>query len=273
MAYSTEEDLKDNCALDYGLVSIVMPNFNGERFLKETIESVISQTYSKWELIIVDDHSTDSSNEIIKKYAAADKRIVHLINDINSGAAHSRNKAIRAAKGKWIAFLDSDDLWYPEKLEKQLKFMCDNGYHFSYTFYEQIDETSKPLNVVITGPKKIGKRKMYRYCYVGCLTVMYDCELTGIIQVDESLKSRNDYAIWLKVCKYAKCYLLKRCLAKYRLRSNSLSHSGLKKSLKNQYLLYRVGEGKNAFVSTFFVLRNVFFGVLKKVFYKKSKRV
>ena len=111
------------------LVSVIMPSFNTAKFISETIESVLAQTYANWELIIVDDCSTDNTDEVVKPFLT-DKRIKYLKNKKNSGAAVSRNYALREAKGKWIAFLDSDDLWLPEKLEKQIAFMKKNNYMF-----------------------------------------------------------------------------------------------------------------------------------------------
>ena len=113
------------------LVSIIMPSYNTGRFIKDTIESVLAQSYTNWELIIVDDCSTDDTDQIIERYLT-DNRIIYIKNKTNSGAALSRNRALREAKGKWIAFLDSDDLWEPLKLEKQIAFMQENGYAFSY---------------------------------------------------------------------------------------------------------------------------------------------
>ncbi len=251
------------------LVSIIMPNYNGSLNLKETILSVISQTYTNWELIIVDDNSSDNSIEIINEFMEKDSRILLFKNKKNEGAAKSRNVALLAAKGKYIAFLDSDDLWMPEKLEKQINFMKINNYHFSYTQYEKIDENSNKLGKWATGPKKVTKHKFFQYDWVGCLTVIYDSTVIGKIQINEKLKSRNDYAIWLKACKKATCYLLPEILASYRVHSGSLSHSGLKKSLKNQYLLFRISENKNPISSMFCLLRNIFFGVFKKMFYER----
>ena len=162
---------------DLGLVSIIMPNYNSEKYVKESIQSVLDQTYQNWELILVDDCSTDNSLEIVKSFG--DDRIKIFQNETNSGAAVSRNYALRMAEGKWIAFLDSDDLWSPEKLSLQIDFMVKNNYHFSYTPYSHIDENSNPLNVEVTGPRKISKRKMFRYDYIGCLTVIYNREYVG----------------------------------------------------------------------------------------------
>ena len=121
-----------------GLVSIIMPSYNTTSFIAESIQSVLAQSYKDWELIIVDDCSSDNTDQVVKPYLS-DERIKYYKNEKNSGAAVSRNRAIREAKGKWIAFLDSDDLWMPEKLQKQVSFMEKNGYYFSYTNYAEID--------------------------------------------------------------------------------------------------------------------------------------
>ena len=250
-----------------GLVSIIMPSYNTGRFIKETIESVLAQSYSNWELILVDDCSKDDTDAVLSEYLA-DARIRYIKNETNSGAAVSRNRALREAKGKWIAFLDSDDLWAPEKLEKQIRFMEENGYHFSYTNYIEIDEESKPNGKSITGPKKITKHGMYNYCWMGCLTVMYDAEAVGLIQI-EDMKKNNDYAMWLKVCKKANCYLLDESLARYRKRSGSISNQGYTKLIKWHYKLYREAEKKNPISSAFLTCRNLFFGIIKKIKYVK----
>lgn len=251
------------------LVSIIMPSYNTGRFIKETICSVLAQTYRHWELIIVDDCSTDNTDEVISEYLH-EERIRYLKNDANRGAAISRNRALEVAKGKWIAFLDSDDLWMPEKLERQIRFMEENAYHFSYTNYIEIDEESKPNGRFITGPKKITKTGMYNYCWPGCLTVMYNAEKVGIIQI-ENIKKNNDYAMWLKVCKKVECYLLDEMLAKYRKRSGSISNYGYVKLVKWHYKLYREAEQKKKTFSVLLTVRNLFWGVWKKIRYVKHK--
>ena len=248
-----------------GLVSIVMPSYNTSIYISETIESVLLQTYPYWELIIVDDGSTDDTDNIVKPFLD-DRRIKYLKNDRNSGAAVSRNRALKEAKGKWIAFLDSDDLWLPEKLEKQLQFMLNNGYHFSYTNYEEIDEASKPLGVMVTGPKKITKQGMYNYCWVGCLTVMYDAEVVGLVQIVD-IKKNNDYAMWLKVCKIVDCYLLDEYLGKYRKRSGSISRHGVKIMIVWHYKLWHESEKRAAPTALWYTAWNLAFGFWKKVKY------
>lgn len=250
------------------LVSIIMPSYNTGRFIRETIESVLAQSYSTWELIIVDDCSNDNTDDVVNQYLT-DERIRYIKNDTNSGAAISRNRALREAKGKWIAFLDSDDLWEPDKLQKQISFMRDNDYHFSYTNYIEIDEESNANRKRVTGPKRISKHGMYNYCWMGCLTVMYDADTVGLIQIAD-IKKNNDYAMWLKVCKKANCYLLNETLARYRKRSGSISNHGYMKLIKWHYKLYREAENKNSLSSFVLTVKNLFFGVFKKIRYVKG---
>lgn len=250
------------------LVSIIMPSYNTAKFISETITSVLAQTYTNWELIIADDCSTDDTDAVIRPYLA-DDRIRYIKNEKNSGAAVSRNRALREAKGKWIAFLDSDDLWLPEKLEKQIAFMEKNNCRFSYTNYIEIDENSVPNGRSVTGPKKITRHGMYNYCWMGCLTVMYDAETVGLVQIAD-IKKNNDYAMWLKACKKADCYLLDEVLAKYRKRSGSISNHGYTKLIKWHYKLYREAEGRTPLVSVVLTLRNLFWGVWKKIKYVKG---
>lgn len=266
--YNTQPDKVE--VPNYGLVSIVMPNYNGSKYLEETIRSVIAQTYQNWELLFVDDCSSDNSLELVRAFD--DERIRIFQNEKNSGAAVSRNLALKKAKGRWIAFLDSDDLWLPDKLAEQLSFMVSNDCHFSYTPYSQIDESGKPLNVEVTGPRRVNKRKMYRYDYVGCLTVIYDREYVGLVQVEPSLLSRNDYAIWLDVCEHCDCYLFNKNLAWYRIRKNSLSHNGLKRKLHSQFRLFRYGKKMGLLRALWHTLVNMVFGVLKKIIFVKQTK-
>ena len=143
------------------LVSIIMPSYNAEKYIKSAIHSILRQTYASWELIIVDDCSRDNTVDIIRNFD--DSRIRLFKNKKNSGAAISRNKALREAKGKYIAFLDSDDIWAPTKLEEQLAFMKKKGYAFTYTDY-RIQLNGEWLPYICTGPNKVNKRKRYDYC-------------------------------------------------------------------------------------------------------------
>lgn len=252
------------------LVSIITPSYNCAKFVEETIQSILSQTYSNWELLFQDDCSTDNTKEIVTKYAEKDSRIKYECNACNSGAAITRNNALRRAKGKWIAFLDSDDIWLPDKLEKQIKFMQDNNYHFSYTGYCEINEQSKEISRFISGPKHITKVGMFCFCWIGCLTVMYDREYIGLIQIAD-IKKNNDYAMWLKVCKKADAYLLDEPLAKYRRgRTGSISTHGYITLIKWHYKLFRESEQLGVVASAFITLVNLVCGVFKKIKYVKS---
>lgn len=253
---------EDNMKRVKGLVSIIMPSYNTAPYIEETIQSVLNQTYTNWELLIVDDCSTDNTDEILSKIS--DPRIRLFKNEENSGAAVSRNKALREAKGQWIAFLDSDDLWMPKKLEKQIHYMEINGYTFSYTNYEEIDVDGNKTGVKVSGPKKITRTGMFNYCWPGCLTVMFDANKIGIIQIQD-IKKNNDYAMWLKICEKANCYLLNEYLAQYRKgRSGSISTHGYTKLLKWHYKLYREAEKENMIMSVINTGRNIIFGIYKK---------
>ena len=258
----------DGILREEDMVSIIMPSYNTASYIKESIQSVLNQTYTNWELIIVDDCSTDETEEVLA--TITDSRIKYFKNKENSGAAISRNKALREARGQWIAFLDSDDLWLPNKLEKQINFMKNNGYKFSYTNYEEIDMASNKTGVRITGPKKITKMGMYNYCWPGCLTVMYDANEIGLIQI-EDIKKNNDYAMWLKVCQKADCYLLDEVLAQYRKgRVGSVSTHSIRTMISWHYMLYHEAEKMGKLESLFNTGRNLLFGYYKKRKYVKK---
>lgn len=248
-------------------MSIIMPSWNTGKFISESIQSVLNQTYTNWELLIVDDCSTDNTDEVVGAFN--DCRIKYFHNEVNSGAALTRNKAMREAQGEWIAFLDSDDLWAPEKLQKQIEFMIKNKYVFSYHEFVKIDEDSKPLNVYVSGPEVVTKRKMYNYGYPGCLTFMYSAKAMGLIQIKD-IKKNNDYAILLQLCKKADCYLLRENLAQYRIRKKSISHDKLSKKLKSHYDLFHVCDEKSAPVALWYACWNMWYGLKKKKVYEKQ---
>lgn len=253
-----------------GLVSIIMPSWNTSDFIGESIESVLNQTYQNWELIIIDDCSTDNTDEVVNSFN--DDRIYYFKNNINSGAAITRNKAMKIARGEWMAFLDSDDLWLPNKLEKMILFMQKNNYSFAYHEYTKIDENSQDLNIYVSGPKRITKHKMYNYGYPGCLTFMYSAKEVGLIQIKD-IKKNNDYAILLKICKVADCYLLNENLARYRIRKKSISHDKLRKKLKSHYDLFNYCDEKKPVIALWYACWNMFYGVMKKKFYERKIKI
>ena len=255
--------------MDAKLVSIIMPSYNCGQYVEDTIRSVQAQTYQNWEIIFMDDCSPDDTVRRVSVLREKDPRIKLFQNKSNSGAAVSRNNALREAKGRWIAFLDSDDIWEPEKLEKQVQFMEENGYSFSYTGYQEIDSYSKPTGVFISGPKHVSKQGMYNFCWPGCLTVMYDRDKIGLIQI-EDIKKNNDYAMWLKVCKKADCYLLDECLAKYRRgRVGSVSSHGIMTMIGWHYKLWHEAEKKSVIASLWLTGVNLVCGLYKKKKYVK----
>ena len=252
-----------------GLVSIIMPSWNTAKWIGESIESVINQTYSNWELIIVDDCSSDNTEEIVNRYS--DKRIRYIKNEKNLGAALTRNRAIREAHGEWIAFLDSDDLWMPRKLEKQVAFMKNNNYDLSFHEYMKIDEDNNPLYIYVSGPKTVNKYKIYKYDYIGQLTMIYSAKHFGLIQIKD-IKKNNDYAIRLMLYKKpdTKAYLLRDNLAKYRVRKKSISHDKLGKKLKSHYDLFHFCDEKPAIFAFILACRNMVYGFFKKIKYEKK---
>lgn len=223
------------------LISIIMPAYNAEKYISESIHSIIAQTYKDWELIVVDDCSTDRTAEIVKSFA--EKRIKYLKNDKNSGAAVSRNRAIAEASGRWLAFLDADDLWYPEKLEKQLDFIIKTGAEFTFTAYEKIDKVGNHTGRISFPPEKVDYKKMIRLADpIGNLTVIYDTARIGKVYVP-NIKKRNDFALWLQVLKKIDIgYGMNDVLASYRVHGDSLSGNKLK-LIKYQWELYRKIEG------------------------------
>ena len=258
---------------DYGLVSIITPTWACGRFIAETIRSIQDQTYPNWELLIQDDCSTDNTQEVVERLKAESpelrEKIKYTCNPRNSGAAITRNNALRRAKGRWIAFLDSDDLWEPTKLEKQLRFMVENNYAFTYHEYTEMSEDGKDLGVYVSGIKKVSEFQMYACCWPGCLTVMYDAEKIGLIQIKD-VKKNNDTAMWLKVVKKAPCYLLNENLARYRRRAVSITPKPLWKRIWAHYPLFRIAEEMNPMRATFWVVMNVFGNAYKKLFYVKK---
>lgn len=208
---------------DYGLVSIITPSYNCADFIIETIESIRTQTYQNWELLITDDCSTDNSREIIENYVQKDPRIKLFKLSKNSGAGIARNNSIAEAKGRFIAFCDSDDRWFPNKLEKQLPFMLDKDCGVSYSSYMTCDNYGRTNGIIICRQRETFS-SMKRDDKIGCLTMIYDTEKVGKVYMPD-LRKRQDWALKLKVLSLCKeAYGMKEPLAIYRLRENSLSN-------------------------------------------------
>ncbi|MBQ9417639.1 MAG: glycosyltransferase family 2 protein [Bacteroidales bacterium] len=247
-------------AMAEGLVSIVMPTFNKGQYIAESIDSVLSQTYTDWELIVVDDGSTDGTQEVLRRYN--DPRIRIFTLNANRGAAHARNLALRQARGRYVAFLDSDDLWHPQKLARQVAFMQQHGYAFTYHAYEEINCRGERLHKKVWGKRKVTHRDLSLCCWMGCLTVMYDAKHIGLVQSSEA-KFNDDMLLWREVSKKADCCLLKECMASYRRNGRKT----LSEKTADIWQLFRDKAGKTWGKSVVeFVLSMVMFGS-KKLFY------
>ena len=249
---------------DYGLVSIIMPSYNASRFITESIKSVIVQTYQNWELLIADDCSKDSSVEVIKKIIDKDQRIKLFSLLKNVGAAAARNVAIEHANGQYIAFLDSDDVWEPEKLERQLAFMKENKYAFTYSEYYVMEEDGKKTGSFIRIPSSLSYRQYLRNTIIGCLTVVIDRNIVGDFRMP-LIKSSHDMALWLLIMKRGyKAYGIKEVLAGYRLVSTSNTAKKWK-AAKDVWRVYRKIEHLSVLFSAFCFCGYVFNSVIKRM--------
>ena len=247
------------------LVSVIMPAYNCGRYIKESILSVLSQTYKNFELIIVNDFSNDETGSIVESFK--DKRIVFINNKKNEGAAFCRNKALKMAKGEYIAFLDGDDIWDKRKLEKQLNFMISNNCCFSYTNFISFSDNDEKKHLV-SGPRVVTHKMFLRSDYIGCLTAMFKREIYPDLHISNDIKKRNDYALWLLLSQKTNCYLLNETLAWYRNNGDGLSKN--KKSLlKHHYLVFKKVLSFNSVKSCWYCCLNVLFLFVRRIKYRK----
>lgn len=228
----------------FGLVSIITPSFNSKQYLLETYESIKAQSYSNWEWIVTDDCSSDGTAFLMQRIASIDKRVIFLSNEKNSGAAVSRNLSIGSAKGEFIAFIDSDDLWLPDKLEKQIKFMKSNELDFTFTAYELIDDKSVKLGKQVDTHLRESvtyELMLKKRATLGCSTVIIRQNAFEDITMP-LIRTGQDYALWLKLLRTGvKAYALQDVLTQYRILPNSISRNKFKKA-KRQWEIYRAIE-------------------------------
>lgn len=245
------------------LVSIVIPAYNCATFISDTIKSIQAQTYENWELFIINDCSTDNTKDIVK--SVSDARIKLVEQKKNGGAAKARNTGIMQAGGQFLAFIDSDDLWQPEKLEKQMKFMQEKGSAFSFTGYEFSDENAKPNGKIVTVPETISYKQALRNTTIFTSTVMFD--LSKISKEDilmPDVKS-EDTATWWKVLKIINhADGLNENLSIYRRSKNTLS-SDKKEAIKRIWNLYRKQEQLNLVSSSMNFIGYAFNAVKRRV--------
>ncbi len=241
------------------LVSIITPMYNGVKYVGETIDSVISQTYPNWEMIVIDDGSKDNGPSVVKAYAEKDKRI-RLLSQANAGSAAARNNGIRQAKGRYIALLDADDLWDSNFLESQLNLMKEKDAVVVCACYRRIDESSKEILRPQRVLTEISVHNMQMTNHIGCLSGLYDTKKFGKIYLKEELKSiRDDYAFWLDIVTLAgKAYGNQNIIASYRVLDNSTT-GNKKKLIKPQFLFYYKYQKLGLIKS---VLYTIYWGVI-----------
>jgi len=251
------------------LVSIITPIYNTEKFIKLTIQSVQNQTYENWEMILVDDASTDDTVKIISELAKADNRIKLFQLPNNSGNGFARNVALKKATGKYIAYLDADDLWFPMKLEKQIQFLKANNLTFTFSFYDCIDEEGKTLNRRVEAPLNLTYNQLFFCNYIGNLTAIYDAEYFGKIVI-EATQKRQDWRLWLTIVKQIKeTKPVPVSLAFYRIRKDSISSSKFK-LIKHNFGVYRDFHRFNFVSSVFLMIRFLFTQLIIKPQYIKK---
>lgn len=251
------------------LVTVIIPCFNSEKFISETIQSVQNQTYENWEIILVDDASTDKTISIINEIMTADNRIQLFKLNSNSGTGIARNFALTKANGRYISFLDADDLWKPQKLEKQIHFLEENNLFFTFSFYDCIDENGKHLNKRIESPKKLSFRQLFFCNYVGNLTGIYDVDYFGKITIS-SIRKRQDWMHWLTILKKIKtAQPIPESLAYYRIRQDSISASKFD-LLKHNFGVYRLFHGYNLVLSLGCMIGFLFTQLIIKPYYIKT---
>jgi len=251
------------------LVSIITPTFNAGKYIQDTLQSVLNQSYQNWEMILIDDASTDQTVKIIKDFAEKDARFKLSELSKNSGNGFARNVALEKATGQYIAFLDADDLWFPMKLEKQIQYLKANNLPFTFSFYDCIDEDGKLLNRRIEAPLNLTYNELFFCNYVGNLTAIYDADYFGKITL-EATQKRQDWRLWLTILKQIQFTKpVPEPLAFYRIRKNSISSSKFK-LIKHNFGVYREFHGFNFVFSVLLMTRFLFTQLIIKTRYIKK---
>ena len=246
------------------LISVIMPCYNMASYVSDSIKSVIAQTYPHWELLIVDDASSDETVNIIKSYAQADSRIKLALKKQNSGISDTRNQCIQMAQGQFLAFLDADDIWHPEKLEKQLSFMLAKNVGFTYSTYDWIDEDGKVMNKFINTIGNLDYKTYLRNTIIGCSTVMVNKAITGDVFVPK-FRTSEDTATWLDILrKGLMAYAIDESLVSYRIRRKSASSNKIRASI-DLWKVYRQHEKLPFFKAIYYFSCYAFNAVKKRL--------
>ncbi len=253
------------------LVSIIMPTFNAEKFVSKAITSVQSQTHTNWQLIIVDDCSTDETFKILKHFSKHDNRIEVFRLEKNSGTGIARNFALSKCNGNFIAFLDADDLWKSKKLKIQLDFMAKNKLPFTFSFYETVNENGNLLGKTITAPQNLTYTKLFFCNFIGNLTAIYSVDFFGKIAIDPARK-RQDWMLWLIILKKIKTAKpVPEPLAFYSIRNNSISASKIN-LLQHNFNVYRQFHGFNVAKATVCMIGFLFVQLFVKRFFVRNSK-
>lgn len=243
-------------------VSIITPCYNSANYIRDTIESVLKQTHTAFELIIVDDGSSDDSCEIVETYQRADSRIILLKQGKNMGPAQARNAGIAIAKGRYIAFIDSDDIWLEKKLERQIAFMKQKLAPISFTAYKRIDANGYLISELVQVPDRINYRALLKSNVMGCLTVIYDVSIVGK-QFMPDIQKRQDHGLWLKILRNGHtAYGLNEDLARYRIGPYSVSRNKVLAAMY-QWKLYREIEKLSIIKSSYYFIQYAVLGFKK----------
>ncbi len=249
--------------MNQDLVSIITALYNAERFIGQTIESVLAQTYTQWEMIIVNDGSTDRSEQIALSYAQKDNRI-KILSQPNAGSAAARNKGIRAAQGRFLTLLDADDMWDSDFLDKQLCFMRQHDAQLVCSAHRRIDENNQECLKPFFPPEEIRYTDLLKTCSISCLTAVYDTKQYGKFYLREDLKSlRDDYVLWLELIKKVGIvYGNQQVIASYRMVSTQLT-AKKRKMVKPQYRVYREIEKLSQPKSLYYTICWAIKGIIK----------
>lgn len=270
--------------VDKDMVSIVMLSHNGGKYVEESVRSVMVQTYSNWELLFLDDNSRDDTISVVSALMNEDRAMVSAKADSEStskrirvaktlyqmGESTNMSSTLKNAKGRWIAFLNVGNVWAPDKLEKQVAFMKEHGYAFSYTSYGLMDMESRDRGVVVSGKAHVTHGDMLKCCWPAYMTVMYDREKVGEMKV--RAPQNNDYALWLNVSDRHDCYLLDENLATMRTKWGRLGRILLTNNAKWRYDAYRIDEDLGRVTSLLYTIRNGWYGIVKWMKYVKRTK-
>lgn len=246
------------------LVSIITPVYNSDKFISETIQSILNQSYTNFELIVIDDYSKDNTVEIVKTFSEKDSRVKLIQLELNSGAAGARNIGLENSKGRFIAFCDCDDIWFENKLEYQIHFMLEKSIPISFTSYQLINEKGESMNKVINAIDKITYLEYLKNTIIGMSTSIIDTSLVKEIRF-ENIRTRQDTMLWITLLKRGYvAYGIKEVLVKYTVRSNSISANKFKAASKVWDLYYNM-EKMGLFKSSYYFLFYAFNAIKKRL--------